>query len=525
MVSPGDASAAPTERRRTTRATAAAVALVALACAQPFLGFLSHNRDQIHDVGAVLTYAAATVVICVGVLLLLLRRDRAAPATSATLVTVLVVSFFSFSSWLSPYPSADGRLVQAGVWLLVTALAMRLASMLVRRHPATFGYLLVFVAVNALVPTVALVRAEVSDAGPDAALAEADLEIPIAPIEGTAPNVYWFVIDEYGRADQLAAVYGIDNEPFVDALSERGFDVAERSWASYPRTHLSLATTLSMDYTVVPGTPLVDEYTEVSPIVRGDNAVVQRFRDHGYRYLYSDDHFQEWRACDPALADVCLPYAQTGTPLREVDLKLLQLTPIGPFVQPGFTYTDPVQIVDALEAHTGDAADPAFVFAHVMTPHWPYRFEEDCSDRGELLDHLRLTIEQRKGAYATDLRCMNALILEGVDRLVARDPTAIIIVQADHGSGLDLPWLEDPAAWTPAHRAERYSPLNAIRLPDRCSSHRIEDQPLVNTFRIVFACLEGQQIPLLPWRAFLSPYDQVHDIVELDTAAIAGAAG
>jgi hypothetical protein len=40
------------------------------------------------------------------------------------------------------------------------------------------------------------------------------------------PDVYYFILDSYTRADLLKEAYGYDNSPFLDALRERGFYVA-----------------------------------------------------------------------------------------------------------------------------------------------------------------------------------------------------------------------------------------------------------------------------------------------------------
>ncbi|MEZ5205984.1 MAG: hypothetical protein R2690_03145 [Acidimicrobiales bacterium] len=48
----------------------------------------------------------------------------------------------------------------------------------------------------------------------------------------------------------------------------------------------------------------------------------------------------------------------------------------------------------------------------------------------------------------------------------------------------------------------------------------MDGQPLVNTFRIVLACLEGRDPDLLEHRAFLWPFNDLRGIEELDTARL-----
>jgi len=53
-----------------------------------------------------------------------------------------------------------------------------------------------------------------------------------------------------------------------------------------------------------------------------------------------------------------------------------------------------------------------------------------------------------------------------------------------------------------------------MRLPPGCDAD-VEGEPLVNTFRIVFACIEGTEPELLDYRAFAVPIDDVSDVSEL----------
>ena len=62
------------------------------------------------------------------------------------------------------------------------------------------------------------------------------------------PDVYSLVMDRYANAQTLADIYGYDNGPFMDALRERGFYVAEDAWANYLKTALSITSALNMEF-------------------------------------------------------------------------------------------------------------------------------------------------------------------------------------------------------------------------------------------------------------------------------------
>ena len=74
------------------------------------------------------------------------------------------------------------------------------------------------------------------------------------------PDIYYIILDGYGRADMLQAVHGFNNSVFVDALEQRGFIVPSRSQANYPRTLLSLSSSLNMQYLETMSSVMGDSY-------------------------------------------------------------------------------------------------------------------------------------------------------------------------------------------------------------------------------------------------------------------------
>jgi hypothetical protein len=80
-----------------------------------------------------------------------------------------------------------------------------------------------------------------------AALAAAQAKGATLPI-GYAPDIYYIILDAYGRADVLQEMFGYDNTPFLGSLEAKGFYVAECSQSNYGQTMLSLTSSLNFDY-------------------------------------------------------------------------------------------------------------------------------------------------------------------------------------------------------------------------------------------------------------------------------------
>ena len=66
-------------------------------------------------------------------------------------------------------------------------------------------------------------------------------------------NVHWLLLDGYVRGDSLTRYFGHDNEPFLEALESRGFDIARSAYSNYDNTSNSLSSTLTMQYIYLPG--------------------------------------------------------------------------------------------------------------------------------------------------------------------------------------------------------------------------------------------------------------------------------
>ena len=65
---------------------------------------------------------------------------------------------------------------------------------------------------------------------------------------GYAPDIYYIILDAYGRDDLLRDVFKYDNTPFLSDLEAMGFYVARCSQSNYAQTMLSLTSSLNMNY-------------------------------------------------------------------------------------------------------------------------------------------------------------------------------------------------------------------------------------------------------------------------------------
>ena len=330
------------------------------------------------------------------------------------------------------------------------------------------------------------------------------------------PDIYYIILDGYARQDVLQEIHGFDNGPFLAELHRRGFYVPDKARPNYSQTRLALASSLSMDY-LPPADPDdgYDEHHGTIRSLRENSRVVARLREHGYGYRYvGNPYFPHDPAADEELTlgehddRYLAAYFSTtlfGRPLKRV-LAWAEV------------YSNPVAVHNFQLAHIAQAKlekRPLFTFCHICCPHSPYVYDR----RGPLPQRVP-DDEATSRHYVEQLRYLNGRVLELIDainRTSGRE--AVIILQADHGSDdLGLPPSNDPER-LPDHPNERQlfermSIFAAYRCPAAVRERLYPTMTPVNSFRLLFGGLFGDEYPPLPDRSLYSTYDRPFRYIE-----------
>ncbi len=69
----------------------------------------------------------------------------------------------------------------------------------------------------------------------------------VTSFAGNRPDVYYIILDAYGRSDVLKDKVGYDNAGFIYFLKNKGFYVANCSLSNHNHTQLSVATSLEYE--------------------------------------------------------------------------------------------------------------------------------------------------------------------------------------------------------------------------------------------------------------------------------------
>lgn len=300
------------------------------------------------------------------------------------------------------------------------------------------------------------------------------------------PNVWLFIPDGYTSPSEAERQAGVDMSSFLADLHRRGFETPD-GLASYPLTYLSLSSMLDQRLLVGEG----DNAQERKPFyerIQGANRTVDQFKAWGYEFVFATTGMWEGSEC-PKSQDTCV----TGDLMSRTSRIILSMTPFESLVD--FTddveevarYSDPGFIVDRVSEV--DPAEPYLVVAHLIEPHPPSFRTAGCGIRADVSLEFQRAVWDPDG-FRDSVECLNSRFVEAIDRIVADAPDAVIVIQADHGThaGYELPVPPD----------HRYEVLAAVRGP--CD---IPDPlAMVNTMRVVTACLAGEEPELLDYQSF-----------------------
>lgn len=465
--------------------------------------FLTANRAEIARPEIVLATAAVSGALLVALTLAWCAWTRRSPVTVGA--GLGVVGFFFFTADIF----GSGAAARIGWFILAVGLCVVAAASAAQRT-----WLAATVAAIAVVYVggAGLSYAAWRDSRPGLAAVHTSDAVP----GGTLPNVYYFVLDGYARGDVMRSLFPADDPTaFNHTLAELGFTVDPDATANYAQTNQSVPSTLQQALIIDQHTPAHQVHLDRSPVLKGDNATVAHFRELGYHYLQTENGRLDALNCDGARADACLgPRTETtGISLGEIERSLLEITPLGPIVLDG-------AIVDLAEVDVwptdvvGGIIDdgwltrdrPLFVYAHILAPHPPYVRNGGCDEMEPFGQLDGGWGEEHRSFYLGHVRCLRSELSRSLDRLVEADPTAIIVVQSDHGPAFDVDLLLPIAEWTDEMVRTRFGAFRSWRMPEHCLPGDPAASSLVNTFRVIEACVGTAHPQLIEPQSYLIRY-------------------
>jgi len=362
-------------------------------------------------------------------------------------------------------------------------------------------------------------------------------EIPNSSLESLSsdpgtkqlPDIYYIILDGYGREDILRDIYEFDNSDFIEFLEARGFYLADSSRANYCQTLLSLGSTLNMNYLDNLSAEIESGSNDRQPL-RGlvkNNVSAKALKKLGYRTVTFPTGYSGLEIPDADSYITPLVY------MNEFENLLIETTPIISLVKRlNLDFLHDIHreiILNAFKRmhRISKSENPYFVIAHVLAPHPPFAFDENGvkQPQGGIIDmddgshYMAMADDTPAGyreKYISQLKYINKLAMAAIDSILADSARqSIIILQSDHGPGSMLDW--DDAG--NSNLDERLSILNALYFPDRNYSRLYKSISPVNTFRVILDQFCGFDMNLLDDKSYFSVWNHPYDFIDIDSSA------
>lgn len=330
------------------------------------------------------------------------------------------------------------------------------------------------------------------------------------------PDIFYFILDGYGREDTLSEIFNYSNQEFIMELQDRGFYVTEQSNANFVQTALSIASSLNMDY--------LDDLHEFSEDSKNRLILKSMISDSQIREILNLYNYElitfntGYNLTKIENADIYYDKYLRLNYIEEVTLSnsvLLLLDNYSKNILPLATHEthrnrirfalDQIQEIPKIDG-------PTFTIAHLMIPHPPFVFDKTGSpvspDWSYSIHDANLFPGTRSdyiSGYINKIEYINSRLLPLIDTLINdSDSPPIIIIQGDHGSRMLLEWESDEGNCF----REAGSIFNAYFLPGNNYSSLYPTISPVNSFRMVLNEYFSQNLPYLEDKTYFSNFSQ-----------------
>jgi hypothetical protein len=360
----------------------------------------------------------------------------------------------------------------------------------------------------------------------------AEFAAPKNPADPEKPDIYYIVLDRYTNDTVLKEQFDYDNTPFTNNLRDNGFYVNPNASGNYPYTAMSVASTITAQYTNKLVEPYKDSETQSRTLYHNliyESPVIKALKQGGYQY-YS---IGSWYGAtyNAPLADRTYMYEhQLSVFGKNKDLHGIEATsflrsPYYRFSQLTsswwpFKITDRDSVADVrdqLNYLTDVSNEPAggrFIFAHILVPHDPFNFNAD----GSLSAYPTVDNQGRpiKDKYLNQVQFINTQMTKLVENIQNKsDGKAVVLFSSDEGpypdsmnstvtnpggapeADGDGGTSDNMTTWPSDWLHMKFGILQAVHIP-KATNDDLTHMSSVNMFRIVLNRYLGYDLPYLP---------------------------
>jgi hypothetical protein len=479
-----------------------------------------HNIGELNPDVLVKPLAA---VLSGEIIFYLILRKFTGNEKSVIIQSLLTAMFFSYADNLTLVKDLTGNFgwlrsradaITLGVYFLVLAGVIRFIGIYRKYIASVLLYLLTVSVIVSVSPLISITRFEITQrAGKNVT---SQFKLPAAPLKidkAELPDIYYIIPDSYSASVNLKKYFGYDNSAFSDYLTSKGFYIADGSTSNYPKTYLSLSSSLNMEYLdfLSVNTDSINE-TIVDPLIKNNNLLLF-LKKQGYSYYQLGSWW--WSTQHNKLAnknynlDLVNP---TGiNAFNSIIITSSILKPLLPDKIFDSVVTESVEdkrrrIIYQFETlpEVSRLPGPKFVFAHIIAPHGPNVFGKNC----EFITQESLIGLTDEVGYTNQVNCINNYLKNTIDAIFrnsAKPP--VIVIQSDEGAPFLADRLTPSNNWKSADTKmlrEKFPIMAAVYFPDGDYQTLYKTITPVNEFRVILNKYFGLGIPLAEDRNFVN---------------------
>lgn len=305
-------------------------------------------------------------------------------------------------------------------------------------------------------------------------------------------NVYFVVLDGYASKETFKKM-NKNNDNFYEYLKNNEFKFLG-SKAAFNTTYLSLASIFYLDYAVQEGDnrytnrknffPLLLRAKNQAPLIKELSKLKYTLTFYGNTWsgCYSN-HVECGFLPQGFLANESFVlFSETALKFFLNLFRSYQYDAIGNFISTNYEIEE---------------RSSSFTFIHQLSPHDPY-LREDC---------ITLTKNLSPNDYMRSVKCVNLKVRELIDTLNQKDPSAIIVIQSDHGPDTNEDWFPSNEGLTENIVKSKVGIINVIKPPEKCKQWLLNDLGPINTTRFILGCLSQQEPAYLDEKTLIGFYE------------------
>ena len=429
------------------------ILISAIFWAYPVLALTATNLGEIHFTSAV----RAIFLSLVASFILLLISGKLFKSFEKGLLfsCLLAILFSSYGHIFGVFESVKvgGFLIgRHRNFFILYSILFLLGSFLVFRikkiNPIVINYLLSVSVILTVFPIFQIISYQIRQSVDVPIVNKSDLSTEAAG-DSEHPDIYFFVLDGYGRSDLLKTTFDYDNSSFLKTLSDNGFYVASCSQTNYTQTWNSIASILNM------------VYLEEMPPINGDDRPVlmmipyikhsivrEKLEGMGYRTVAFETGFGFTEMTD---ADVYLQPARSNfftivtRHVNNFELLYFQTTILSALLDRAGTFAAGIErsikydraeyVYETLLNDVPKIDGPKFVFAHILTTHKPFTSDQSSNEEYPTDEQLGAMQQGYRDSVVYSDRMMTQIIQKIIDS--SKIPP-VIIITGDHGPSLKL---------------------------------------------------------------------------------------